>query len=257
MVFINKGIFIMKNKFNASVLLLLLCSFAATAQQPDTGGSNSYRPITKLGMTMSTMTNPADLKQAYDTIKYTYGRRYFIHELPGYFSSKGITVRPSWVNSVIISCLDSSNANLVNESILSAGAFNIACGAKIMDIYMKAPSKYGHHSERIRTSIIHCLRQIHDPNNSQYFYTILANGNLDLVGEQFEELLLGMDENRSVIYSPKLSEDVSWLSSLQGDLEKQKKSGPQLETIRKILGKVYTLQSRIASDQAIANGGGK
>ena len=213
--------------------------------------------MSKLGLQMSYITNPNDLKQAYDTIKFTYERWSFIRELPGYFSAKGIASIPAWVNSSIVSCLDSNNANLLIESITAAGAFNIPCGARLTAIYNEAPLKYGHHSERIRTSIIHSLRQIHDPNNSQFFLGLLTKANGFFLSEQFEELLMGIDENRSTIYSPKLAECASQLSLLQSKLEASKIPGSDLEWVSRMLGEVGAIQNRITLDQTPANGGSK
>jgi hypothetical protein len=247
----------MKSKICIGLFISLLCGFYSAAQSPGTGTLAPYKPMSKLGQRMSNITNLNDLKQAYDTIRYNYDRRSFIRELPGYFTAKGISSIPTWVNTTVVSCLDSNNANLLNESIIAAGAFNIPCGAKLAAIYNVAPAKYGHHSEQIRTSIIHSLRQIHDPNNSQFFLDLLTKASGFFLSEQFEELLLGIDENRSTVYSPKLAECSSQLSSFQANLAVNKNPESDFEWVSRMLGKITTIQNKIALDQASVNGGGK
>jgi hypothetical protein len=233
-------------KYRLLFIVLLLCCRYGEAQQL-TEEQIARIPMTTVQRAMLNITDPADLKTAYDTLTTSYDQRYFINALPGYFKMKNIQTIPAWVNDAVIAALVNKDPLLVNEAIRVAGALKVQCATEIMDLYKTAHTTFGCNENMIKSAILISLIPMSDANKQQFYYDLLTNESFPVLSASFGALLEALNSQPSQAYLPKLAEYSTTLDSLVTNMAAQKDPNYyRLQLCRDMLVKVNNLRSSIS-----------
>jgi hypothetical protein len=235
----------MKYRLLFSVIVLLLCCRFGEAQQL-TEEQLARIPMTKVQRAMLNITDPADLKTAYDTLTTSYDQRYFINALPGYFKMKNIQTIPVWVNDAVIAALASKDPLLVDEAVRAAGVLKVPCATELMDLYKTVHTTFGCNENMIKSAILVSLIPMSDANKQQFYYGLLINEPFPILSASFGALLEALNSQPSQTYLPKLAEYSSNLDSLATKMASQKPPDYRLELCRQVLAKVNNLRGSIS-----------
>jgi|WetSurMetagenome_2_1015567.scaffolds.fasta_scaffold95959_2 hypothetical protein len=244
-----------KFSFSKLILLttamLLLFGWHAQAQQMvDTGQT---RPMTRYEKAIAKITDPNDLKTAYDTMKTDYDRRYFLNALPGYFADHKITAVPDWVEKAVLEGIKSKDPQYIREATWTAGALKINYSGDLMELYPTIRTTYGSHEDMLKSTILVSISRMENAGKKQFYYDILTKDEMPLGCATFSALLDAIYAEPDLKYAQKLTEHSSTLGTqiaqISADKDQEKKYWlPRLQEIKDKIDKVQT---------RIATGGGK
>jgi hypothetical protein len=231
--------------------VLLLCgSYAAAQKAADTGQT---RPMTRYEKAIAKITDPKDLKTAYDTLKTDYDRRYFLNALPGYFSDHKITTVPDWVEKAVLDGIKSKEPQYIREATQTAGALKINYSSDLMTLYPTIRTTYGSHEDMLKSTILVSLSRMENPGKKQFLYDILTKDEMPLGCATFSALLDAISAEPDARYEQKLAECSSTLGDqiAQIDADPNKENKYLLPRLREVKDKIDRVRTKVAT------GGGK
>jgi hypothetical protein len=230
-----------------TVVLLLCSSYCLAADPPQT------RPMTRYEKAIANITDPNDLKSAYDTMKTDYDRRYFLNALPGYFKDHNIQTVPDWVQKAILDGIRSKDPQYIREAAWTAGALKINYSGDLMALYPIIRTTYGSHEDMLKSAILESLIPMDNASKKQFLYDILTKDGMPVGCATFDALLDAIYADPDVMYEQKLAECSTSLAAqiaqIEADTDKEKKFWlPRLQEIKDKIDRVRT---------KVAAGGGK
>jgi hypothetical protein len=240
-----------KRAFTGQIILiamLLLCSsYGLAADPPQT------RPMTRYEKAIANITNPNDLKTAYDTMKTDYDRRYFLNALPGYFKDHNIQTVPDWVQKAMLDGIKSKDPQYIREAAWTASALRINYSSDLMSLYPTIRTTYGSHEDMLKSTILESLIPMDNANKKQFLYDILTKDGMPLGCATFGALLNAIYAEPDAMFSQKLTEFSTTLGTqiaqITADTLQEKKYWlPRLQEIKDKIDRVSA---------KIATGGGK
>jgi hypothetical protein len=228
--------------------VLLLCSGYCLASDPP-----QTRPMTRYEKAIANITDPNDLKTAYDTMKTDYDRRYFLNALPGYFSDHKITTMPDWVEKAVLDGIKSKDPQYIREAAWTAGALKINYSSDLMALYPTIRTTYGSHEDMLKSTILVSLSRMENAGKKQFLYDILTKDEMPLGCATFSALLDAIYAEPDARYEQKLAECSATLGAkitqISADTAKEKKY--QLPRLQEVKDKIDRVRTKIAT------GGGK
>jgi hypothetical protein len=241
----------MKSLILITIAVLLLCSsYSLAADPPQT------RPMTRYEKAIANITDPNDLKTAYDTMKTDYDRRYFLNALPGYFKDHNIQTMPDWIEKAVLYGLNNKNPLMACEAIRAAGALKINYSDNLMTLYPTIRTTFGCHEDMLKSAVLNSLSRLDNANKKQFYYDILTKEQMPLLGAAFNTLLDAIYTMPDQIYAQKLTEYSSTLGTMIGQMEAstEKEKDYRLPRYKELKDKIERLRNRIAKS---LQGGGQ
>jgi hypothetical protein len=228
--------------------VLLLCSGYCLASDPP-----QTRPMTRYEKAIANITDPNDLKTAYDTMKTDYDRRYFLNALPGYFADHKIQTVPEWVEKAVLDGIKSKDPQYIREAVWTAGVLKINYSGDLMTLYPTIRTTYGSHEDMLKSTILVSLSRMENAGKKQFLYDILTKDEMPLGCATFSALLDAIYAEPDVMYELKLAECSSTLgdqiAQITAGADQEKKYYlPRLQEIKDKIDRVRTM---------VAKGGGK
>jgi len=216
--------------------VLLLCSGYCLASDPP-----QTRPMTRYEKAIANITDPNDLKTAYDTMKTDYDRRYFLNALPGYFTDHKIQTVPDWVEKAVLDGIKSKDPLMVYEALITAGNLKIGCAKEIMGLYNTIPMTFGCQEDMIESAVFLSVAKLDFPEKQQFLYDAITKTPPPVLSPAFENLLWAMESAKSQKYATKLSERLDTINVILNGLQNNKEEWFKRETSRKIIKKIESL----------------
>jgi hypothetical protein len=241
----------MKPKLLLTITVLLFCGGYTAAQQADE--PPQPRPMTKYERAIAEITDPNDLKIAYDTLKNNYDRRYFLNALPGYFADHKIKTVPAWVEKAVLEGIKSKDPQYIREAVWATGALKINYSGDLMSLYPTIRTTFGCHEDMLKSTILVSLSRMENAGKKQFLYDILTKDEMPLGCATFSALLDAIYAEPDLMYTQKLEEFSSTvgtqIAQITADTDQEKKYW--LPRLQEEKDKIDRVRSRIAK------GGGK
>jgi hypothetical protein len=230
-----------------TAVLLVCSSYSLAADPPQT------RPMTRYEKAIANITDPNDLKTAYDTMKTDYDRRYFLNALPGYFKDHNIQTVPDWAQKAVLDGIRSKDPQYIREAAWTAGLLKINYSGDLMALYPAIRTTYGSHEDMLKSTILVSLIRMDNANKKQFLYDILTKDGMPVGCATFGAMLDAIYAEPDVMYAQKLTDFSTTLAAqiaqIEADTVKINKYGlPRLQEIKDKIDRVRT---------KVATGGGK
>jgi len=211
------------------------------------------RPMTRYEEAIAGISNPKELKIAYDTLKTDYDRRYFLNALPGYFDDHHITNVPFWVEKAVLDGIKSKDAKYVREAVEVAGVLKLNFSDVLIKLYPSIDSTFGYHADMLKSRIIRSLTVMDNKNKKEFYLKTLQKYDVPHLCETFDALLGAIQAEPDTIYDQNLA---GLLSKLESKIAKKEEGSDKDKQFQ--LSRLIEVRNRIEKSRAkISTGGGK